>query len=82
MNWRPMLHEKDLSGDVVCKIWESKKIAWHWLALYRRNTKNNKLGIRSTYGSIEFRWNYKAKGYTLLAMEWLGLPRKYRRFRP
>lgn len=82
LKWEKMQHEKDLTGDVVLNIWKSKKVAWHWIALYRRPIKNTNLGVRSTYGRIYISWNFRGRGYKLLFMEWLGFPRKYRWFRP
>ena len=77
-----MLHEKDLFGDVVFTIWKSKKTAWHWVSLYRKNRKYTVTGLQSTYVDVAYLWNFRGKGYRLIAMEWLGLPRKYRRLIP
>lgn len=78
IKWRPMQHEKDLSGDVVMTIWKSRKVAWHWIALYRYPKKRN-TGLKANYGDIQLNWNFRGKAYTLMFMEWLGFPRKYRR---
>lgn len=80
--WKPMQGSFGERGDVLIEIWKSKKIAWHWIALYRSPHHKSKFGLHSTYGSISFDWNYKGNNYSLLAMEWLGFPRKLRWFRP
>lgn len=82
IKWRPMQGESGKKGEVLVGIWESKKVAWHWVALYRYTTRRQKTGVRTTYGTFEIRWNFRKYGYSLMFMEWLGLPRKFRWFRP
>ncbi len=82
IKWKSMQGLSGERGEKVVTIWKSKKVAWHWVALYRHVVRRNKVGIRTTYGSFEIRWNFRKYGYSLTFMEWLGFPRKFRWFRP
>ncbi len=80
IKWRPMQHEKDLSGDVVFSIWKSKRVAWHWVALYRRNHKPIKrFFYDANYLHFNIHWGFRGRRYTITFMEYAGLvPRRWR----
>lgn len=72
--WRPMQHEKDLNGDVLVTLWKSKRVAWHWVALYRRNhTVGRPLFYEATRGYISLNWNFSGRQYHLYAQDYAGL---------